>query len=108
LSSIYISIELIQPFTTDPDPSEEILEALAESLTMTKEDIRIWFLYRRDETELTQLSEAHTSEVETKEHTFRSPIVRISESVVGISLMYRREKDWERYTVSSGFYKAVL
>ena len=81
---------------------------MAGTLKLTKEDIKIWFLYQRYEMVLKQLSEAHTSEVETKEHTFRSPIVRISESVVGISLMYRREKDWERYTVSSGFYKAVL
>ena len=62
-------LELTQHFETDPGHNEETLEALAESLTMTKEDIRPWFPYGRGETELQRLSEAHTSELEAREHT---------------------------------------
>lgn len=37
--------------------------------------------------ELKQLSEAHTSELESREQTFSSPVVRSSESGLGLSLM---------------------
>lgn len=79
LSSTYSSsgftlelfLQLIQHFKADPSPNEEALEALSDSLGMTKGDIRTWFLYRSCEMELKQLSKASTSELESRESTFR-------------------------------------
>lgn len=45
-------------FETGPNPDEETLEALADAFKWTKGDIGIWFLYRKHEMELKQLSRA--------------------------------------------------
>lgn len=76
---------------------------------MHKRDSRLWFLYRRGEMELQRLSEAHTSELGSGDHTLPPPTVRSSGSDfgLGISLMYRWERSWEKYTVPVGFYKAA-
>lgn len=73
---------------------------------MNKRDARLWFLYRRGEMELQRLSEAHTSELGSREHTLPPPTVRSSDMGLGISLLYFMEKEWERYSVPVGFCKA--
>ena len=72
---------------------------MANALKLTKGGIRIWFLYLRGEMEFKQLSEAHTSELESREHTLQSHFVRSYGSNFGlrISLMYFQQKDWKRF-----------
>lgn len=45
-------------FESDCNPKEEILEALAEALNLTKGQ-RIWFFNKRQEKKLKQLSKDH-------------------------------------------------
>jgi hypothetical protein len=57
--------------------------------------------------ELTQLSEVHTSELESTEHTSGSHRVGSYGSKFGlrVSLMYFWHKDWERYSIPIGSTK---
>ncbi|XP_021021919.1 uncharacterized protein LOC110297479 [Mus caroli] len=99
-------LELMRHFKTDPDPNEETVEVSADSFKMTKGGTRIWFLYGRCEMGLKQLSVVHTSELESREHSFVSHFVRSygSDSGLRVSLMCPtlRHKDWERVTVALG------
>ncbi|EDL22742.1 mCG147777 [Mus musculus] len=99
-------LELMRHFTTDPDPNEETVEVSADSFKMTKGGTRIRFLYARREMGLKQLSVVHTSELESREHSFLSQFVRSdgSDSGLRIRLMFPIlwHKDWERVTVALG------